>query len=173
MFESLIGEESSYDFFDPNTYELFLRKGDEISPKIAEELKQMDIRPSQVIEELVEWMAMSKEVKHEVKAWARIEEEGEGKFLVNGKQARGYFSDKKDLGKVLEPLEIADLEQEHYDIHVKVDGSSPEHRRHLRAIAFAIAGAIVCMKDNDSSLAEALDSQGYRDFCYHIVKKED
>lgn len=167
---SEIGKKASYDFFDPTDYKLFLRKGDTITPEIVEKLEQIGARPSQVVEELVEWMAMSKEVKHEVRAWARIEE-GEGKFLVNGKEAHGYFPFRRQLGEVLASLKIADLDPKHYDIRVKVDGSSPEHKRHRRAIAFAIAGALVCLTDNDSSLVSALDSKGYRHFCYSILSK--
>lgn len=172
MSEILIGRKSSYDFFDPNDYKLFLRKGEMITPKIAERLKQMGIRPSFVIEGLVEWMAMGekkgKSKKGKVKAWARVEV-GEGKFLINNKEANEYFPSIKLLDEILTPLKIANLEPQNHDIYVKVEGSSPKYNKHRRAIAFALAGALVCMANNDKSLIEALERQGYRHFCYRIL----
>ena len=162
MSEILIGKKASYDFFDPNTYKLFVRKGETITPQTAEKLRQIGVRPSQVVEELVEWMAIGK--KKRVKAWARIEE-GQGKFLVNGKEAHEYFP----LDEILSPFRIANLDPKRYDIHVKVDGSIPKYKKHRRAIAFAVAGALVCMANNDKFLIEALERQGYRHFCYRIM----
>lgn len=166
MSETLIGKRSSYDFFDPETYQVFVREGQKITPEIAEKLRRMGVDPSQVVEEFVEWMASGK--KKQVTAWARIEE-GQGEFLVNGKEAYEYFPSRRQVDETLRPFGIANLDPKRYDIQVKVDGSKPEYKRHRRAIAFAIAGTLVCRANSDKSLVEALQRQGYPHSCYDIL----
>jgi len=166
MAEILVGKKSSYDFFDSDTYRLFLRSGQKITPKVAEKLEKMGIRSSQVIEDLTVWMATGK--KKQVVAWARIEA-GEGKFLINGVQAHEYFASQQQLDEILTPFRIAGLDSADHDIQVKVEGSKAKHKRHRRAITAAIAGTLVCSADRDKSLVSALEREGYRRFCYHIL----
>ena len=166
MSEIVLGRKSSYDYFDVDTYRLFLRKGQRITLKVVEKLDQMGIHPSQVIEDLIVWMATGK--KKQVMAWA-IVEAGEGKFLINGVEAHEYFVSQQQLDEVLTPFRIAGLDTADHDIRVKVEGSEAKHKRHRRAITVAIAGALVCSADRDKSLVAALEREGYRRFCYHIL----
>ena len=166
MAEILVEKKSSYDFFDSDTYRLFLRRGQKITPKVAEKLQQVGIRSSLVVEDLIVWMAIGK--KKQVVAWARIEA-GEGRFLINGVEAHEYFVSQQQLDEILTPFRIAGLDPAGHDIRVKVKGSKAKHNRHRRAIAVAIAGALVCSADRDKSLVAALEREGYRRFCYHIL----
>ena len=166
MFSILIGHKSSHDFFDPNDFGLFLRRGQKITPKVAEKLEKMGIRSSQVVEDLIVWMATGK--KKQVVAWARVGA-GEGKFLINGVEAHEHFVSQQQLDEVLTPFRIAGLDTADHDIRVKVEGSEAKHKRHRRAITVAIAGALVCSADRDKSLVAALEREGYRRFCYHIL----
>jgi small subunit ribosomal protein S9 len=71
---------------------------------------------------------------------------GEGKLLVNGKEANVYFPQKHVQSSILAPFQTVELEHGIYDIQVNVDGGG--FKGQAEAVRMAISRALIKLNED-------------------------
>jgi len=125
---------SLYTFYDPETYRILVRAGQPITEEVEQRLKELGF-----YEIAMEKIGFGRKGC----AWAYVRlRSGKGKVVIDGQPAEQRFG-WRDWKVLLKPFEIVGLKASEWDIEGKVEGSSRGSKAQIRALIYAIAGALV------------------------------
>lgn len=166
--DALLGQIAKGDYYDPDTWEVFLRAGDRMDQAAVDRLDLLGLASTEAeLQGLLpgeqsapQWIGWG---RHKSAVAQVVLRAGSGELRVNGQALSEYFS--KSPGKAKEFLQrLLTLEAvkqilEEMEVIIQVQGSGPESSRQARAVAHALARALV---NYDSHLKTQLERHGFR-----------
>jgi len=156
--DALVGRKAKGDYYDPKTWEVFLRAGEVMDQAVVDRLDVLDLAAAEAKLQglLIGWGRYKSAV---AKAVLRP---GSGELRVNGQPVWEYFkgAPSKARGFLRRLLELDMAKQVLAEMEgiVQVKGSSPTTMRQAKAVAHAIARALM---DYNSGWRKLLKQAGF------------
>jgi ribosomal protein S9 len=151
------------DFYDPDTFQIIVRRGEVIHPRQAHRLKELDFYEMAVEGEVGTDADRFKQrfgvlisiIPQEVQpnGWGKSKNalasvsitNRKGVFQINGVAMPQHMTSPQWQKVVLEPFHLLNLDPQDYAIQGYVIGGMSGERRQARAIAHALATALVAL----------------------------
>jgi small subunit ribosomal protein S9 len=167
MWDVLLRRQSKGDYYDPNTWEVFLQVSQIIDQTTVD---QLDILGLAATEIELQGLSVITVPLQEWRGWGRFKSAiaravlrpGSGTLRVNGEPVWEYFKSAPSdaRGFLHRLLKVGEVQQTlaQIDGFVRVEGSGPESKRQARAVAHALARALA---GQDSGLGKRLNRMGF------------
>jgi len=164
---ALVGRKAKGDYYDPRTWEVFLRAGERMDQAVID---QVDMLGLAAIEAELQGLPIGELPFEQWVGWGRYKSavaqavlrRGSGELRVNGKPVWEYFGEApgkaRDFLRRLLELDVAKQVLGEMEGIVRVEGSSPTTMRQAKAVAHAVARALA---DYDSGWKELLKQVGF------------
>jgi len=164
---ALVGRKAKGDYYNPKTWEVFLRAGETMDQAVVDRLEILGLAEAEA--ELQD-LPMGDEVLERWVGWGRYKSavaqavlrRGSGELRVNGKPVWEYFGEApgkaRDFLRRLLELDVAKQVLGEMEGIVRVEGSSPTTMRQAKAVAHAVARALA---DYNSGWKELLKQVGF------------
>ena len=165
--DALVGRKAKGDYYDPQTWEVFLQAGDVMSRAVVDRLDVLGLAAAEaelqglsVDEEAIQrWLGWGRNKSAIAKA---VLQPGSGELTVNGQPVWEYFREAPNkaqgfLRRLLEMDEVKHILVQ-MDVIVYVEGSSSDSMRQAKSVAHAIARALA---KYDNRLKEMLKRAGF------------
>ena len=165
--DALVGRKAKGDYYDPKTWEVFLRAGEVMDQAVVDRLDVLGLVTAEAKlqgllvgdEALERWLGWGRYKSAVAKAVLRP---GSGELRVNGQPVWEYFkgAPSKARGFLRRLLELDMAKQVLAEMEgiVQVKGSSPTTMRQAKAVAHAIARALM---DYNSGWRNLLKQAGF------------
>jgi len=167
MWDALVGRKAKGDYYDPHTWEVFLRVGEVMDQAIVDRL---DVWGLAAAEAGLQGLSVGDEGLGRWTGWGRYKSAiaravlrpGSGELRVNGQPVWEYFKGapnkaKSFLRRLLEMVMVKQVLMR-MEVIVRVEGSSPVTMRQTKAVAHAIARALMSF---DSKHRKPLRQAGF------------
>lgn len=164
---ALVGRKAKGDYYDSKTWGVFLRTGEVMGQAVVDQLDVLDLAAAEAElqglpvgdEALERWIGWGRYKSAVAKTVLR---RGSGELRVNGQPVWAYFGGApgkaRGFLRRLVELDVAKQVLAEMEGIVRVEGSSPKAMRQAKAVAHAVAKALV---DYDSEWKELLKQAGF------------